>query len=391
MSRTLLVFHLGGTGGPGRSLLPMAEALAEDGTLETLVPEPGWVADEYGRLGAVTVARYGALAYARRPAAVAATARRFATEVRGFRAAFRARRPDLVVVVTSSLPAALLAARLERIPALVYAAEIHDQLWKRSRARRLWGALLARGTLRAAGAVVCNSRAVAAQFGAAGTDRVTVAYPAIGEDVAGGDRDGWRRRHGLEDADPCLLVVGAISRGRGQDVAVRALQSVRERHPRARLALVGEPHPRPVDLAYAEELRELARELGVADAVVFAGVTDRIADAYAAADVVLNPARLEEAFGRVAPEALVAGRPVAATRVGAVEEVVRDGETGLLVAPGDPEALAGAALRLHEDAELRGRLVEAGRADVRARFTAERNRAVFARAIERVRAEGWAG
>lgn len=378
------MFHLGGPGGPGHSLLPVAEELARHGRVETLVPEPGWVADSYGRLGPVTVARYGALTYARRPRDVAALAHRLTREVRGFRAAFRRRRPDLVLVVTTTLPAALIAARLERIPAVVYAAEIYDQRWKGSRLLRHWGRALARGTAAAAGGVVCCSHAVARQFAAVDPARLGVAYPAIGEAVAGGDRERGRRTHGLDGADPCLAVVGAISRGRGQDVALRALPLVRRRHPAARLVFVGAPHPRPVDLAYADELHALARELDVEDAVVFAGALDDVADVYAAADVLLNPARVEEAFGRVAPEALIAGVPVVASRVGAVEEVIRDGVTGLLVEPGDPAALAAAAIRLHEDSDLRERMVAAGAADVRERFTAAASQATFRRVIERV-------
>ncbi|HEX8646004.1 MAG TPA: glycosyltransferase family 4 protein [Thermoleophilaceae bacterium] len=382
---TVLVFHLGGAGGPAHSLLPEAEELARTGRLETFVPEPGWVADRFGRLGPVTIGRYGALTYARRPRDLALLVRRLAAETRGFRTAFRDRRPDLVMVATTTMPAALVAARLERIPTLVYAAEIHGDGWKASRARRLWAAALLRATAAVADGIVCCSHAVAQQFPVAEPHRIAVAYPAIRDEVAGGDRERGRRRLGLEGAGPCLVVVGAISRGRGQDVALRALALVRSRHPAARLAIAGAPHPRAVDRAYASELRRLAVELGVADATVFAGELDETADLYAAADVVINPARLEEAFGRVAPEALLAGVPVVATRVGALPEVIRDGVTGLLVPPDDPEALAAAVTRLYGDAALRERIVAAGREDVCARFTVEASRAAFSRVIAAIR------
>jgi glycosyltransferase involved in cell wall biosynthesis len=380
--RTLLVFHLGGVGGPGHSMLPVTTELARRGGVEVLVPEPGWAADRYAELGRVSVGRYSALTYARGLVDGARLARRVIRETRGFRAAFRRRRPELVIVVTSTLPAALVAARLEGIPAVAYAAEIYDQQWKDAPLLHVWGRLLAHGTALAADVVVCCSETVARQFPSRSDGRLAIAYPPIRSELANGDRGRGRHRHGVEDADPCLAVIGALSRGRGQDVALRALPLVRERIPTARLLVVGEPHPRAVDIAYAEELRALASELGIAGSVVFAGASDEMADVYAAADVVVNPARFAEPFGRVAPEALVAGVPVVASRVGALEEVIGHDRSGLLVPPDDPTALAEASIRLWEDRELREELVTQGRAEALARFSEAQNLAVWANVLE---------
>lgn len=380
----VVVFHLGDAGGPAHSLLPAMRALARRGSVETIVPEEGAVADRYADLGTVTVARYGSLTYARRPLEAVRLARRLARETSGFRRALRERRPDVVVVVTATLPTALVAARLEGIPAVVYAAEIYEQRWKGAPLLRVWGRLLAALTVHYAAAIVCPSATVARQFRPRHRTPVVVAYPPIDTAYADGDRERGRSRYGLEAADPCLAVVGALTRARGQDVALRALAVVRQRLPGARLLLVGAPHPRAVDLAFAGELRALACELDIEDAVVFAGATTEVQDVYAAADIVLNPARAAEGFGRVGPEALVAGRPVVASRAGALEEVIRDGVDGLLVAPEDPEALAAAVVRLWEAAPLRDRLVQAGRERVLARFGEEDNLAAWAAALERV-------
>jgi glycosyltransferase involved in cell wall biosynthesis len=371
--RTVVVFHLGGEGGPARSLLPALTALAERGRVETIVPAPGPVAEAYSRVGPVTVKRYGALTFARKPRQAMALLR----DTLMFRRTFRERRPDLVVVVTTTLPAALVAARLAGIPAVVYAAELYEQEWKRSRSLRVYGALLSRVVARLARAIVCCSALVARQFDAGPGTPVVVAYPPIGIAYAAGDRDRGRARYELETAAPCLAAVGALSRGRGQDVALRALAIVRERFPAARLVLVGEPHPRAIDITFADELHSLARDLGITDAVVFAGATDAVADVYAAADIVLNPARFAEPFGRVAAEALVAGRPVVAARVGALEEVVRADVDGLLVAPDEPRALADGVIRLWENPGLRDRLVTAGRERVLVRFTEAANLAAW--------------
>ena len=169
-------------------------------------------------------------------------------------------------------------------------------------------------------------------------------------------------------------------------MAIRALRAVRARFASARLAIVGEPFPRSADLEYAEHLRRAAAAEVGSPAVVFAGFDDRVADAYAAADVVVNPAINPESFGRVACEALAAGRPVVSSAVGAVAETLRDGRTALLVPPGDPDALAAAAISLLSDPDLAERLARAGREDVLRRFDPERGLERFKAAVEAGRA-----
>ncbi|HMJ95165.1 MAG TPA: glycosyltransferase [Thermoleophilaceae bacterium] len=163
---------------------------------------------------------------------------------------------------------------------------------------------------------------------------------------------------------------------------------IRERLPDVQLLIVGDPHPRPVDLAFACELRALATALGVADAVVVAG-SDVIghgpramADVYAAADLVVNPARFAEPFGRVAAEALVAGRPVVATAVGGIPEVIRDGVDGLLVSPDDPVALAAAVSRLLDAPQLCEKFVACGRERVLEKFGYEQDLAAWRTVVE---------
>jgi glycosyltransferase involved in cell wall biosynthesis len=356
--------------------------LADRGPVEVIVPASGPAEEEYRAIGEVTVADYSPLTYARGLREGARMLRTLTRDVRFFRAELRRRRPDVVVVVTTVLPAVLVAARLERVPAVVYAAEIYDQEWKTAPLLRLWGTLLARGTALLSDGIACCSIAVARQFPRRGRKAVTIAYPPIGRDYEGGSREAARARYGLEPADPCLVVVGSVSRGRGQDVAIRALPSIMRRFPAARLLVVGAPHPRPVDLEFDAEIRQLALDLRVADAVVFAGPTDAMADVYAAADVVVNPARFAEPFGRVAPEALVAGRPVVASRVGGIPEVIRDGVDGLLVASERPDELAAAVIRVVADPDMAARLVSSGRRRVLEKFGLEQDLAAWVAVIE---------
>jgi glycosyltransferase involved in cell wall biosynthesis len=102
---------------------------------------------------------------------------------------------------------------------------------------------------------------------------------------------------------------------------------------------------------------------------------------YAAADVIVNPARFNEPFGRVPFEAAIAGRPAVVTRVGAIPELLRDGGSALIVEPEDPEELASAAVRALTDPELAERLVEGAREIVATRLTPAHSLAGFQRAV----------
>jgi glycosyltransferase involved in cell wall biosynthesis len=140
----------------------------------------------------------------------------------------------------------------------------------------------------------------------------------------------------------------------------------------ARLAAGG----RDVAFAYCgdgpalEDLRRLAAARGVTN-FHFLGRRDDVPDLLGAATVAAVPAVWAEAFGLSVVEAMAAGVPVVASRTGAIPELIADGETGLLVPPGDAPALAEALGRLLDDPPLRTRLATSARAVVRSRFTVE--------------------
>jgi glycosyltransferase involved in cell wall biosynthesis len=374
---TLAAFHLAELGGPSLSLRSELAWLAEGGPLEVVVPGPGGVAEVYGEIADVTTLDFSTVTVPDGLLAATRVGRGTVRDGVRFRAHIRRTRPALVVAVTTMLPALLLAARAERVPRLVYAAELAP---RGDVVRRVSGAALLRLTRALADGLVCCSEAVAAQFEGPDAPPIGVAYPPIAAGGAG-DGEGLRARLGIEPSAPCVAVVGNISHGRGQDVLVRALPSVRARLPELRVLVVGDPHPRTADVAYRDELVELARALGVDDALVFTGFVRRIGDVYAAADAVAVPAR-REAFGRVAAEALVAGRPVVATRVGGVPEVVRAGTDAILVAPNDPGALARGLIDVLTDEALRARLVRAGASRVRREFSPERSLERFAAVVQ---------
>jgi glycosyltransferase involved in cell wall biosynthesis len=127
------------------------------------------------------------------------------------------------------------------------------------------------------------------------------------------------------------------------------------------------------------ELEEMARRLGVADRCLFLGQRDDVPALLAVSDLFVLPSHFEGLPVSVL-EAMMAGRPVVATAVGGTDEAVVDGETGLLVPPRDPAALATAVRRLREQPELAQRLAAGGRARVEREFSVD----ATARAVEDV-------
>jgi glycosyltransferase involved in cell wall biosynthesis len=145
---------------------------------------------------------------------------------------------------------------------------------------------------------------------------------------------------------------------------LEALAKARTERDDAHLVVIGKPKGK-------SKIPALIDRLGVGGVVEFVhGVTtERIVELYAEAEVAVVPS-LYEGFSLPACEAMACGVPIVATTGGALPEVVgTDGETGLLVPPNDPSALATSLLRALDDAELRARIGAAGRERVLGRFT----------------------
>jgi glycosyltransferase involved in cell wall biosynthesis len=162
-----------------------------------------------------------------------------------------------------------------------------------------------------------------------------------------------RREFGLRPDTVVLGAIGHFHELKGLDVAVKGFAALIRRRPASPVALVilGDGPPARRDLLHA-----LARECQPAR-VVFAGFRPDVERCLAAFDLFVHAPR-QEAFGLVLIEALAAGLPVVATRVGGIPDIIRDGSTGILVPPEAPEELADAIGRLLDDAALRRALGE---------------------------------
>ncbi|MGH2351679.1 MAG: glycosyltransferase family 4 protein [Chloroflexota bacterium] len=178
-----------------------------------------------------------------------------------------------------------------------------------------------------------------------------------------------RREFELPAHGPFLLSVGRLDPQKGHPYLIEAMRAVGRRLPDARLVVVGAPQQGNEE--YVARIRAMAAEADLVGTIVFAGQRHDVPRLMAACDVFVL-ASLWEGFGLVFAEAMAAGKPVVGTRVSAVPEVVLDGETGLLVPPEDPDALAAAIIRLCEDLAERRRLGNNGYQRVRQHFTASR-------------------
>jgi L-malate glycosyltransferase len=178
-----------------------------------------------------------------------------------------------------------------------------------------------------------------------------------------------RRELGIAPHIRLVVVVSRLARLKGIEYFLEAAAALKPRYRDVQFLIVGETSP--PDPAYLAELKELASMLGVIDRVTFMGLRSDVPALLRAAEVAVMPS-LNEALSNVLLESMAAGAAVVATRVGGTPEALHDGETGLLVRPGDAGAIATAVARLLDERELACRLGRAACLFIRERFSVER-------------------
>jgi glycosyltransferase involved in cell wall biosynthesis len=218
---------------------------------------------------------------------------------------------------------------------------------------------VARWSHRRADRVIVNSRAALEEEVQAGFSRTRIVHVPNGVGDARPPST-TRAALGLTDG-PLAVSVGQLQRMKGHHVLLEAWPAVRARVPDARLVLVGSG---PQHHALADR----ARRLGLADAITLAGFRSPAPAFIAAADVFVQPSSTEGMPNAVL-EAMALGRPIVASAVGGIPELIEDGVTGLLMAPNDPGALSDAIVRLLVDRDLGRRLGKAAALRARERFS----------------------
>ncbi|HEY2680369.1 MAG TPA: glycosyltransferase family 4 protein [Candidatus Udaeobacter sp.] len=163
------------------------------------------------------------------------------------------------------------------------------------------------------------------------------------------DRTRFRREIGVADDCPLVGNVGMIRPDKGQLDLVRSAPMVFEKRPNARFVIVGQGTG---ILKRGINVRNAIDRAGLADKIIMAGYRWDTPNVYAACDMIVIASLRTEASPIVLREAFASGRPVIATRVGDIPEIVRHRENGLLIEPGNAQALASAILEFISDPEL---------------------------------------
>lgn len=257
-----------------------------------------------------------------------------------------------------------IAARLAGVKPIA-TLHLHDLSTHRLRLYRI----LDLAVLRSFPRVIAVAEALRQELIAAGLPpaKVVTVHNGIGgqEFVSGAfsRAEGLRQRLGIGDSQSVVSAVGRLCPQKGQGDFLESAAWVRKALPNARFLILG-------DGPAKEELRELCRSLSIQDAVSFLGHQRDVAAFMALSNCIVLPS-VREGLPYVLLEALALARPVVATQVGGVPEVVQDGETGLLVPPRRPDRLAEAILYLLRNPAEAVRLGQRGRERVLREFTAE--------------------
>ncbi|HSQ92556.1 MAG TPA: glycosyltransferase family 4 protein, partial [Nitrospiraceae bacterium] len=172
-----------------------------------------------------------------------------------------------------------------------------------------------------------------------------------------------RRMIGVNNEAVLVGTVANLFPRKGYEVMLRALPAIVRAVPPVHYVIVGSD-----DHDYADRLKRLAHELKISDRVHIVGFQDPVKPFLASLDLYVHPA-LMEGFGIAVVEAMAMGKAVVATTTGGLPEVVAQGETGLLVPPGDVESLAATVVTLLGDQARREQMGLCGKARAQERFS----------------------
>jgi glycosyltransferase involved in cell wall biosynthesis len=342
----LVVIHYPVFGGPHTLAVRLAKALANTGVVVTvLVPEGGNAARRLRAAGVdvVTIPLHRARSTLR-PRPFFDLIRYFPGEVAAIREVIRERAIEVVQVEGLVNPHAAIAGRREGCAIIWQLLDTRPPM----AVRRLLMPLV----IRLGDVVMTTGRAVASVHPGAETlgDRLRPFFPPVDRDefrAENIDAVAARQSYGFSTDDLVLVSVGNLNPQKGHEYLLRAVGLLRRRRHSVKAIIAGASHDTHV--AYEQELHVLCRRLGlqIGKDVLFAGALDDVRPALAAADIfVLSSVPRSEGIPTAAEEAMMMSRPVIATNVGGVSELVENGISGFVVPPLDPEALADAVVRM---------------------------------------------
>jgi glycosyltransferase involved in cell wall biosynthesis len=196
------------------------------------------------------------------------------------------------------------------------------------------------------------------------THRVRMHYSGVDCSalVTSGDDHNVRTQHGIPSQALLIGTIANLLPLKGYEVMLNALPAVLAAMPTVHYLIVGGG-----EAEYETRLKAMAVERGISERVHFAGFQKSIVSYLSALDLYVHPS-LKEAFGLAVVEAMAMGKAVVTTTAGGLPEVVAEGETGLLVPPGDAESLAASVIALLEDNHRRERMGLAGKTRAQEKF-----------------------
>ncbi|MHB8092095.1 MAG: glycosyltransferase family 4 protein [Syntrophales bacterium] len=272
----------------------------------------------------------------------------------------RREKPDIVHTHTSK--AGMLgrwAARLCRVPAVIHTPHGHVFWGYFNPAKTRLFIMLERWTARITNALIMLTPQELQDhldLRIAPREKFTVIHSGVNLKKFGSAQSHSDRKRAISEVPDNMVVIGTVGRLtaiKGQDVLIRAFAELKQAGEDVFLVLLGEGERRG-------ELEEMARLLQISDSVMFLGWRPDVAAVMASFDIFCLPS-LNEGMGKVIVEAMAMGLPVVASNVGGIKDLVRKGENGLLVPPGDVTALAKALSLLCSAPQERRRMGDAGR------------------------------
>ena len=226
--------------------------------------------------------------------------------------------------------------------------------------------LLFRFVLKASQRVIANSNATAQQFQALNQhNKIQKIYNSVDFDELNTSIP-FPRIKEVTKQDWLVAVVASLQKQKGQDVAIRAVEIVRETVPNIKLLLIGEGFD-----SYIHHLEKMVLELDISKNVLFLGYRNDVMKILPYCKVLLAPSCVES-FGRSAIEAMAAGIPVIAANTGGLKEIIKDGVTGYLVPPKDHARMAEKIIELFCHPDKAKKMGETGREVARKEFSVER-------------------
>lgn len=269
----------------------------------------------------------------------------------------RQRKIALVHTNTNTVLSSALAARLTGVP---HVWSIHELMVEPASVRNVLHYLIPRLSTR----VVTVSKAVrdhmlkdAPKF----QDRFAFVQGGIDVEpfLNATGRQRVRAEWGVRDEEVLIGMAGRVTRWKGQSVFIQAARIIAQRHPQVKFVAVGGVFD--TEKFYMERFQQEVREAGLADQFIINDFRSDMPDVFAAYDIFVLPSTLPEPFGLVVIEAMAAGKPVVATAPGGPSETVAEGETGYLVPPSDPQAIAEALEKFLANPQDRASAGAAGR------------------------------